>query len=331
MNAAVLATLSLVASGALHGLLFLGLVRSARGAERAWDELAPARFVGNTFEIETLDAPTPAPPSPSPGPASDSEPESAASPASPEAPSEPAPPVPPPAPAAPTPLPAEPPEPVTPSALEPSSGASALPPREQGRAVAPAPTPAAPAASAAPGTPAAEASASAGPAMAASMAAPAYGQDSLPANTVSVAKAFTRAVPRIASADKVWHGLAIGAAGSAVFEIQVDARGKVVGQGTVLDKPAPAQHLARIVGRTVLLLRNQTFAASAEGGPPANQRFELSAVIRQVPALEDSFAEPEDLRQIGRLVEPTRVRPGKANFTFNSGRQVELTLRLLDP
>ena len=158
-----------------------------------------------------------------------------------------------------------------------------------------------------------------------------YGQDVLPASTASFAKAFTRAVPRIASADKVWHGLPLGSAGSAVFDIEVDARGKVVGQGTVLDKPVPAAHLARIIGRTVLLLQNQSFGPPREGDAQVRQRLELSAEIRQVAALDDTFAEPQDLRQIGRLVEPTRVRPGKANFTYNSGRQVELTVRLLNP
>src|SRR5688572_27919787 len=56
MNSELSATISLLASGVLHGLLVFGLVRSASGAERAWDELDPARFAGNTFEIDTVDA-----------------------------------------------------------------------------------------------------------------------------------------------------------------------------------------------------------------------------------------------------------------------------------
>ena len=56
MNSELCATISLLASGVLHGLLFFGLVRSASGAERTWDELDPARFAGNTFEIDTVDA-----------------------------------------------------------------------------------------------------------------------------------------------------------------------------------------------------------------------------------------------------------------------------------
>ena len=103
----------------------------------------------------------------------------------------------------------------------------------------------------------------------------------------------------------------------------------MVGQGTVEEEPKPAPHLKRIIGRAVLMLKQGTFALSEAGVSAGVQRFELSAEIQQVAALDDAIAEPHDLRQIGRLVEPTRVRPGKANFTYNSGRQVELTVRML--
>lgn len=322
MNAALPATLFLMASGGLHVLLLLGLARSASGAEGAWDESEPARFVGNTFEIETVEALPPTAGSPAPEPASAPEPDPASASA--------VPPLAAPAPIAPptSPEPAEAPvaqEPVLPSApvgaAATASAASAAP--SAGAAEATLEAGATPEAGAAPEARAARAAASSG--------AVVYGQDALPASTASFAKAFTRAVPRIASADKVWHGLPLGSAGSVVFDIEVDAGGKVVGQGTILDKPVPAAHLARIIGRTVLLLRNQSFGPPREGEAPIRQRLELSAEIRQVAALDDTFAEPQDLRQIGRLVEPTRVRPGKANFTYNSGRQVELTVRLLNP
>ena len=56
MNSELSATIALLASGVLHGVLFFGLVRSASGAERACDDLDPARFAGNTFEVDTVDA-----------------------------------------------------------------------------------------------------------------------------------------------------------------------------------------------------------------------------------------------------------------------------------
>jgi len=341
MNSELPATISLLASGVLHGLLFFGLVRSASGAEQAWDEREPARFVGNTFEIDTVDVAglsaghtsEPSPPDPE-GPSPPKEAPSAPQPAAPSAPQPAAPSVP---------------QAVPERALEPSvaTGEVGAPSAPSARSsadplaaasstpVAPEPQPKAPAAPAA-GAPASTAAsereaAHAGAPVASSGTASGYGQDVLAAATASFAKAFTRAVPRIASADRVWHGLPLGSAGSAVFEIELDAQGKVIGQGKVLDEPPPTAHLARIIGRTVLLLRNQTFALAPEAGAPTSQRFELSAEIRQVAALDDGIAEPEDLRQIGRLVEPTRVRPGKANFTYNSGRQVELTVRFLNP
>jgi len=345
MNSELSATIALLASGVLHGLLFFGLVRSASGAERSWDELDPARFAGNTFEIDTVDAPAlsrghaaePVAPTPE-GASPPAQTPSAPEPAAPPDPPEPAAPKAPQAepPAAPEPEPAAVPSAATraistPSPSSPPPDASAGDPLQAAPAT---PQPAAsPPAARAPASSAAAQNAAPGATapVGSSGAASEYGQDALAAATASFAKAFTRAVPRIASADRVWHGLGFGSAGSAVFKIELDAQGKVVGQGTVLDEPPPAAHLARIIGRTVLLLRNQTFAVAPEAGAPTSQRFELSAEIRQVAALDDGVAEPEDLRQIGRLVEPTRVRPGKANFTYNSGRQVELTVRFLNP
>jgi outer membrane biosynthesis protein TonB len=315
MKSALPATISLITSGAIHVLVFVAVARSASGAEPASEELAPARFVGNTFEIDTVDvAPVAARDSPRAPPA-------------PAAPAEPS------LPPAPAPRPAPPaekaldvpdePAPTIDSATvlpQPPSAPTPTPPAAESPQAASSPPAQGAQSPGAPATDAAQATTTGG-------VGPSYGQDALPASTASLAKAFTRAVPRIASSDKVWHGLPIGAAGKAVFSIEIDAGGKLVGQGRVLDEPAPAPHLERIIGRTVLLLRSQTFAVPGEAG--GVQHFELSAEIRQVGALEDTFAEPQDLRQIGRLVEPTRVRPGKANFTYNSGRQVELTLRLL--
>lgn len=330
MKPALLATLSVLASGALHGLLLLGLIRSASGAESTQEELTPARFAGDTFEIETVVAPAPtlagpapeAPGAPAEEAVSAPEPEVPSAPEPTGAPAPPAPVVP--AAPAPAPEPSALREPTAPPEVPPSSRA----PTPRGEAA----SARAPEASGASGMPpAAEGPQESGAAEPAASSGATYGQDALTAITVSFGKAFTRAVPRIALADKVWHRLPLGAAGSAVFEIELDEQGKVVGQGKVLDEPFPAQHLARIIGRTVLLLRNRTFAPAGDAAVPIRQRFELSAEIRQEPALDDTFAEPEDLRQIGHFLDPTRVRPGRANFTYNSGRQVELTLRLLPP
>lgn len=331
---------SLLASLALHALVLGVAVGSARGAPPDTEDLEAARFIGNTFEIDALldaaDLPehseqaAKVEPSPAPAP----EPEAAPSV---EAPPPPAPPKQAPPAEASEPPPKDSPE--SKPALVPAAEAPSALQEVPDSVVSPEPSVARP--QVAPAevpttstTPVAALSAGATSAAAAAPApsglAPAsYGQSALPPNVATLAKGFTRAVPRAASPDPIWHRLPLGDAGKAVFSIEIDAEGKVVGQGKVEQEPAPAPHLKRIIGRAVLMLKRGTFALSEAGVAAGVQRFELTAEIHQVAALDDVFAEPHDLRQIGRLVEPTRVRPGKANFTYNSGRQVELTVRML--
>jgi hypothetical protein len=329
-----LALVPLLVSVALHAAVLLVLAGSANGAESDFAVVQAPRLVGNTFEIETLQEAAP------------QLPESAVQHAQAVA----APPervVAPPAlpsmvpeeqvPARPSDTPAQPSATEAPEAVEsapepepqaaPSPALAAALAGDAARAAAPE-VKTAPAASQ-PET----VDSAAGQAASATSdlpAAPVYGQASLPTNVGSLAKAFTRAVPRAAFRDPAWHRLPMGAAGKVVFSIELDNMGKLVGAVSVeRTEPEPPVFLKNLVARTVLMLKAGTFALTPQGLQAGTQRFELSAELRRVAALDDVLAEPEDLRQIGRLVEPTRVRPGKANFTYNSGRQVELTIRML--
>ena len=328
-----LALIPLLASVALHAALVLVLARSANGAESDFSLRAP-RLVGNTFEIETLDE------------ASRELPESApAQPRAPVAPPErvtatpaaaPAETVPTPRapePASETPVPSE---PEAPSTVDDTADDNAAEPEPQAAPPAAhadeAPNAAEPEAKAASRASSPETNNSgAVPAGSATdvPSTPTYGQGSLPPHVGSLAKAFTRAVPRAAFRDPAWHRLPMGGAGKVIFRLELDEMGKVVGAASVEPtEPAPPSFLKSLVARTVLMLKAGTFALT-ERIQAGTQRFELSAELRRVEPLDDALADPNDLRQIGRLVEPTRVRPGKANFTYNSGRQVELTIRML--
>lgn len=159
---------------------------------------------------------------------------------------------------------------------------------------------------------------------------PVYGEAGKKPQPVSLAKALTRACPRAAFPDKAWHRLPVGAAGSIEFSVELDEEGKVV-RATRRKDPSvpPPGHLLRLVARTTRMLKSGVFAMAAGRVGPGVQRFELSAQVEQQAGSDSVLAEPEDLKQIGRFVEPTPTRPGKADFTYNSGRHVILTLRML--
>ncbi len=327
----------LLASLGLHAGL-LALLGSARGAESE-PEPTSARFSGDTFEVETLvqvakDVPPPSPPEAA------SEPEK-------NSPSQ-VPQVPPAAPASarvhePEPGPereAKPPEPEPGPAETVAPVPSALSPAPESE-----PSADLPKAEAGPPLPAALQSAERSDAEQAREGAPgehlappanaasaphAYGQAQQTARVGSLGRAFTRAAPRAAFRDPAWHALPMGRVGKVVFSIALDDAGRLTSSPLEFEAdPEPLALLKHLVERAVLMLRAGSFALTPQGIEAGSQRFELSAQVRQVEALDDALAEPRDLRQIGRQVEPTRVRPGKANFTYNSGRQVELTVRLL--
>jgi hypothetical protein len=168
-------------------------------------------------------------------------------------------------------------------------------------------------------------------ASAARAAEPAYGEDIARPDVVSLAKALTRACPRAAFPDRAWHRLPLGPAGAIEFAVELDEQGKVV-RATRRQNPtvSPPTHLLDLVKKTTRMLKTGVFALAGHGVEAGVQRFELSAHIESGVSSESVLADPHDLRQIGRFVEPTPIRPGKADFTYNSGRRVVLTVRMLN-
>jgi hypothetical protein len=313
-------TLPWFLSVSLHAGVLFAL---AHGRAAQSQEERAAVWMGNTFEIETLSqVPT--------------EPAAAAPAVSPSDPAA----------AAPRPHEEALPEPETPESTDPSEALPSEPPvpdpvaRESPTEVEQNSAPAKPAPSATPVEPskevvppAAQPSGNAPPAEEEPSGAaqkPVYGETVARPEAVSLARALTRACPRAAFPDKTWHRLPLGAAGVIEFAVQLDDAGKVV-RATRKKNPAspPPKHLLAVVQRTTRMLKSGVFAMATGRVEAGVQRFELSAQIEQQAAVDSVLAEREDLRQIGRFVEPTRTRAGKADFTYNSGRHVILTLRML--
>jgi hypothetical protein len=138
-------------------------------------------------------------------------------------------------------------------------------------------------------------------------------------------------MPRAAFSDHNWLRLPLGSAGVVRFKLTLDDNGKLQAHTVErIDGQAAPQYLREVVRKTALMLNAGRFALTDTSGESQEQRFELSASIDHAGGA-DELGEPGDLKQIGRHVEPTLGRPGKADFTYNSGRHVTLKISILAP
>jgi len=138
-------------------------------------------------------------------------------------------------------------------------------------------------------------------------------------------------LPRVAYVDPTFHDLRFGSTGLIRFQVDLDAEGRPTLPLGFDDDRARARWLEPIVERAILLLRGGTFSQAPSSGGARSAAFELSFEIAEGQAASDDWLEPRDLAEIGRLIEPTASEPGRAHFRYNSGREVFLTLRLVDP
>ncbi|HEY6560539.1 MAG TPA: hypothetical protein VI072_24820 [Polyangiaceae bacterium] len=150
-----------------------------------------------------------------------------------------------------------------------------------------------------------------------------FGAEGLPSGVRRLAIAFIRAVPAATSRDPIWSSLPVGDAGSVRVEVRVNEVGHIVHTETLGPTPA-AEHLARLLQRTVLLLQSGRFAVS---GVSAGD-LEVFRIDVQV-----SMREPAEGFETGQVVrlgfEPPDARGrGKAFFTLGSGRHVEAAIRV---
>jgi hypothetical protein len=135
-----------------------------------------------------------------------------------------------------------------------------------------------------------------------------------PSAVRSLGRAFTRAIPAACQSDASWGKLPAGDAGSIEVAITVDESGHITGYKP-LDHDPPKQ-LVALVKRTLSLLDAGTFALKGSTGAGV-EVLRIQAGVSDVAADEAGGATALSFGE------------GKAAFTQDSGRHVEVTLRVV--
>ena len=127
------------------------------------------------------------------------------------------------------------------------------------------------------------------------------------------AKAFTRALPAANTGDPIWNQLPPGPVGLVRVTVRV-GQDRAIDESKVWDKPhRPPPHLARLVDRTLILLRGGRFALTNGGAGTETLRLEVTLSER-----------PMESGPLAMGFEtPSPDGPGRAYFQLASGRVVE--------
>ena len=182
-----------------------------------------------------------------------------------------------------------------------------------------------PAKAAPPRTARAEAPPSVNSAQKTSEEAGSFGAVGLPQGTQYFAKAFARALP-VVLGDTAWLGLPLGAVGRASVDVSIDAAGRIAGVDLDPRTATPAI-LKRALDRVFILLDSGTFSLDGQRVKMGVERLSLSVELSQRAANPDESADPKLMSEKGHLP-PSRERPGSAHLTFNSGRRVDVLIRM---
>jgi hypothetical protein len=135
-----------------------------------------------------------------------------------------------------------------------------------------------------------------------------------PSAVRSLGRAFTRGIPAACQADPGWGTLPVGNAGSIEVAIRIDESGHITGYSALASDP-PKQ-LAALVKRTIALLDAGTFALKGDVGAGV----EVLRIQARVSDVETAEAGGVAALSFGE---------GKAAFTQDSGRHVDITLRVV--
>jgi outer membrane biosynthesis protein TonB len=135
-----------------------------------------------------------------------------------------------------------------------------------------------------------------------------------PSAVRSLGRAFTRAIPAACQADPGWGALPAGDAGAIEIAVTIDETGHIAGYRP-LGKDPPKQLLA-LVKRTIALLDAGTFELKGNVGAGV-EVLRIQAGVSDLEAAE-----------VGGTA-ALSFGEGKAAFTQESGRHVEVTLRVV--
>jgi hypothetical protein len=152
-----------------------------------------------------------------------------------------------------------------------------------------------------------------------------FGAVALPQGTQYFAKAFARALP-VVLGDTAWLGLPLGHVGRASIDVSIDAAGRIADVDLDPRTATPAI-LKRAVDRVFVLLDSGTFSLDGQRVKMGVERLSLSVELSQRAANPDEAADPKLMSEKGHLA-PSRERPGSAHLTFNSGRRVDVQIRM---
>ncbi len=132
------------------------------------------------------------------------------------------------------------------------------------------------------------------------------------------------AVTAATNRDPFWDAQALGDAGSARLEIELDADGHITATNTGKEELAPP--LRRLVDRTLLLLKTGRFALSAPGLSAGKEVFRIEVTLSRGAATED-YDNPRDTVSLG-FDPPSPSAAGRAYFVHASGLRFEAKVTL---
>jgi hypothetical protein len=152
-----------------------------------------------------------------------------------------------------------------------------------------------------------------------------FGAVGLPAGTQYFARAFARALP-VVLGDVGWLSQPLGPGGEASLDVSIDEGGRIA-EVTLDPEVATPPLLKRAIDRAFLLLKSGTFSLDGSRVQVGVERLALSVRLAEGAPNPDESADPKLMNEKGHRA-PTRERPGDAHLTFNSGRRVEVVIKM---
>lgn len=142
-----------------------------------------------------------------------------------------------------------------------------------------------------------------------------------------VAGSLTHAIPMAWGENPLWHALDLGVVAEAPVTIAVKD-GKIA-KVSYPDEDTPAL-IRRIVDGALVMLRARKVSLSLSADATGQERLLVTVTIseRELTAGEKAVAAEKPVLQMSD-VPPTADAPGNGNFTFASGRHVEVKIALL--